>query len=141
MPFSLDAGQLRCGRGSDLRAVSRADLPATVVKIARDVVDVLTQLLAFLRRQLALRARSIGVLATAVLHGGGTSAALFAAAATRLAWSAPFLRSPGLHGMSAAEKAAEAAKTATVAARVRRQASRTQASRKSQQHQMPPKHS
>ncbi|WP_316893191.1 hypothetical protein [Ralstonia mannitolilytica] len=127
-----------------MRAVSRADLPATVVKIARDVVDVLTQLLAFLRRQLALRARSIGVLATAVLHGRGTSAALFAAAATRLAWSAPFLRSPGLHGMSAAEKAAEAAeaaKTATVAARVRRQASRTQASRTSQQHQMPPKHS
>ncbi|MHA2903908.1 hypothetical protein [Ralstonia mannitolilytica] len=124
-----------------MRAVSRADLPAAMVKIARDVVDVLTQLLAFLGRQLALRTWSIGVLATAVFHGGGTSAALFAASAVRLPLPAPFLRSTGLHGMSAAEKAAEAAKTAAVATRVRRQASHAQAGRTSQQHQMPPKYS
>lgn len=71
-----------------------AYLTATVINVARDVVDVLTQLPAFLGRQLALRGgRTAHALGTAVFHGGRTAPALFVLTAMRRARVAAFVRS------------------------------------------------
>jgi len=118
-----------------------------VVDIPRDVIDVLTQLLAFLGRQLALRGwpiSAVDVLTAAVFHRGGTAAAFFAAMPTRWTLSAPFpfVLSAGLHRMPTAEKTAESAKTTVIAITtgVRRQPGRTQGERTCQQRQAPLKH-
>ena len=116
---------------------------ATVIDVPRDVIDVLTQLLAFLGRQLALRRWPISILATAVFHRGGAAAALFAAATARRTLSAPFFLSAGLHCVPTAEKAAESAKAAvitTITTGVRRRSGHAQGKYTGQQRQVLPKH-
>lgn len=115
-------------------------LAATMVDIPRDVIDVLTQLLAFLGRQLALRRPSIGILSTAVLHRGGAAAAFFATTAVRRTLPTPFLLRAGLHCVSAAEKTAESAKATAFTARVRLRTGRTEGKNTGQQRRAPPKH-
>ena len=76
-----------------------------MIDVPRDVIDVLTQLLAFLGGQLALRGwrRPAFVLGSAVFHGGGTATAFIRLVTASSTLVPALVRRGGLEKVAAVE--------------------------------------